>query len=86
MALVSGFGKQGEVTGTRFFVMRHKFLLCTHFFEMRHRNIVMRWCITKKTGALQKTGGSIMKKRVHNKKTGTRNLPLFHETRNKNLR
>ena len=28
----------------------------------------------EKTGALQKMGGCIMKKWVHNKKTGTRNL------------
>ena len=70
MVLVSGFGEQGEVMGTRFFVMRHKFLLCTHFFVMCHRNIVMRWRITKKqahykklVGALWKNG-HITKKRV----------------------
>ena len=84
MVLVSGFGEKAEVTGTRFFVMRHKFLLCTHFFC----NVPLKYCNAlvhyEKTGALQKTDGCIMKKQAHNKKTGTRNLCLFPETRNKN--
>ena len=70
MVLVSGFGDPLQVMGTRFFVMRHKFLLYAHFFVMRHRNIVMCWRITKKlahykkrVGALQKNG-RITKKRV----------------------
>ena len=45
---------------------------------MHHRNIVMRQRITKKQVHYKKTGGPIIKK------TGTRNLRLFPETRNKN--